>query len=328
MKNDFLKLLACILILSFSSCKKEEKAEYKGVAQPSDSSFGGAPISEGTPLTVTVDITKLKSVAGDPTDATALAALKEQRKKIIEKAVADMVYVDGGSFLMGATEEQGADVHLYEKNVHKVTLSSYYISKFQVTQELYLIVMGGSNQGTYKETNNLQIPIDNRLYTEMQTFVTNLNTITGLKFSLPTEAQWEFAARGGRKRTNTKYAGSNNLDEVAWYWDNSLRLPQGQTSSVRWPQSVGLKKPNELGIYDMGGNLAEVCSDWYAPYELEDQVDPTGPASLPTTTLQKRVCRGGAFITFGDPCRVSARSACLTANRFNYIGFRLVHPKK
>lgn len=327
MNKEIFRLLAFVLIIITISCKKEEGSEYVGAVQPNDAFFGGGPIAEGTPLVANVDITKLKSVAGDPTDPTALAALKAQRKSIIEKAVADMIYVDGGSFLMGATAEQGSDVHIYEKAVHKVTLSSYYMSKFQVTQELYLIVMGGSNQGTYKETNNLQIPIDNRLYTEMITFINNLNAITGLHFSLPTEAQWEFAARGGRKRNNTKYAGSNDLKEVGYYWDNSLRLPLGQVTSIRWPQSVGLKKANELGLYDMSGNLAEVCTDWYAPYELEDQVDPTGPASLPATTLQKRVCRGGAFNTLGDPCRISARSASLTANRFNYIGFRIVHPK-
>ncbi|WP_163318261.1 SUMF1/EgtB/PvdO family nonheme iron enzyme [Dysgonomonas sp. 520] len=331
MNKTIIKLVAFTMLFLAVSCDSDDNdGKYKGAVEPGDSHFSSEPVSDGTPLVAAnIDVTKLGVVTGDPEDPAELAALRAERKKIIEKAISDMVFVDGGSFLMGATAEQGSGVHLYEQNVHKVTLSDYYISKFQVTQELYLIVMGGTNQGSFKEDGNLNIPIDNRLFSEMETFVAKLNEITGLEFALPTEAQWEFAARGGRKRTGLKYAGSNDIEEVGYYWDNSSRtmMVEGESQTKRCPEKVGTKKPNELGLYDMSGNMAEACQDWYAPYETTDQVDPTGPESLPEDALQKKVCRGGGWITFADPCRISARSAFVTTGRFNYLGFRLVHPK-
>jgi len=328
MNKIILNLMICAIAILATSCSDDDNTGYRGPTEPGDSYFGGGAIDEGTPLvSANIDVTKFGIVTGDPTDPDELAALKEQRRQVVAKAISDMVFVDGGSFLMGATAEQGSDVHIYEKNVRKVTLSDYYVSKYQVTQELYLIVMGGANQGSFKEEGNLKYPIDNRLYSEMQTFVTKLNDITGLNFALPTEAQWEFAARGGRKRTGTLYAGSNNINEVACYWDNSLRIPAGQDEEKRWPEYVGTKKANELGVYDMSGNIGEVCQDWYDLYKVEDEIDPLGPDSIPLALPQKRVCRGGGWITYGNACRVSARSAFLITGRFNYVGFRLVHPK-
>lgn len=320
------KMMAFAMIFLAFSCNDNDEDKYLGVAEPGDAYFGGDPISEGEPLDKSnIDVSLLGKVAGDPdpdTDPDAYNALMQQRKLIIEKAISDMVYVDGGSFYMGATAEQGSDVHIYEKNVHKVTLSSYYISKFEVTQELYLIVMGGSNQGAFLEEGNLQRPIDNRLYSEMNNFITKLNAVTGLQFALPTEAQWEFAARGGRKRAGFMYPGSNDVNEVACYWENSLL---GDGSLDHWPRTVGLGLPNELGLYDMAGNIQEVCTDWYAPYSLEDQVDPTGPADSEEYTT--RVCRGGSWYSFADACRSSARASFVPTTRYKYLGFRLVHPK-
>ena len=136
--------LAAVLAVS-TSCKQTGDEVYVGPVEPGDAYFDGSPIDEGTPLVAPyIDTDKMPYVVGDPTDPAELAALKEQRKKVIEQAVADMVFVDGGTFLMGATAEQGSDAHVYERTVRKVTLSDYYISKFQVTQELYLIVMGGA----------------------------------------------------------------------------------------------------------------------------------------------------------------------------------------
>jgi formylglycine-generating enzyme required for sulfatase activity len=335
MNKIILKLMAyaaimCIMFIAVSCDDDDDNSIYRSLEQPADSFFNNSPVFEGIPLpTATVDMSKTGIISGDPIDdPEAMETLLQQRKQVIIKAINDMVYVDGSTFLMGATAEQGSYVHIYERTVRKVTLSSYYISKFHVTQELYLIVMGGTNQGAFKEEGNLNYPIDNRLFSEMQTFVTKFNDITGLQFALPTEAQWEFAARGGRKRTaNTLYAGSNNLGEVANYWNNTERIFPGGTEMRRWPFTVGSKAPNELGLYDMSGNMADVCQDWYAPYSVVDETDPKGPASLPEEMLQKRVCRGGGWITFADPCRISARSAFLVTSRFNYLGFRLVHPK-
>lgn len=317
-------MLAGMLLLA-AACHQEQDSVYTGPVDEGNAQFDGGPIDEGTPLVAPkIDTDKLPYVIGDPTDPTELAAVKEARKKVIEKAIADMVFVDGGTFLMGATAEQGSDAHLYERTVRKVTLSDYYISKFQVTQELYLIVMGGANPGTYKEGNNMNYPIDARMYSEVEEFIARLNSYTGLQFTLPTEAQWEFAARGGRKRTPTKYAGSNNIDEVATYWDNSMQ--QLTDTTRRYPYPVGSKKPNELGLYDMSGNMADVCLDWYAPYDETELTDPKGPEALPENELQKRVCRGGGFSTMEKACRVSARSSMLLTSRYNYISFRLAHP--
>lgn len=328
--NKILKnIMAIAILLTVFSCKDDNIVTTEMHVEPLDSFYGGEAISEGTPIIHTsIDVTKLPALLGDPTDPAALAILKAQRAQIILQAISNMVYVDGGTFLMGATKEQGTNVHVYESPAHKVTLSSYYISKVEVSRELYWTVMGGTNQASFMAYDStMKVPIDNRIYSEMQTFCTKLNTITGLQFTLPTEAQWEFAARGGRKRTDaTKYAGSNNLSDIACYWDNSSRLPVGQTTAERWPMAVGSKTANNLGLYDMSGNMAEVCQDWYAPYDGDDQTNPTGPATPPDTNLQLRVVRGGGWTTVADPCRVSARSSFISTARYNYLGFRLVHP--
>ena len=122
-------------------------------------------------------------------------------------------------------------------------------------------------------------------------------------------------------------AGSNNFDEVGYNLSNCYRLPEGQTGMQFWPEEVGKKLPNELGLYDMSGNVAEVCLDWYDEYSGEDQVDPVGPDALPSDVPQKRICRGGGWNTNTSACRVSARAAFPVDKRNKLIGFRLVHPK-
>ena len=202
-----------------------------------------------------------------------------------------MVKVDGGTFTMGATPEQGDDAYSSEKPAHQVTLSSYSIGQTEVTQELFLAVMG-YNWSHF--TGDMKLPADELSWNECQEFITKLNQVTGKTFRMPTEAEWEYAARGGKLSKGYKYAGSNDIDEVAWYDDGSSPLET---------KPVATKKPNELGIYDMAGNVMEWCSDWYGPYSSETQIDPIGPE-----TGTQRITRGGCY-NFNLPrmCRVSSR---------------------
>ncbi|MBQ7951520.1 MAG: SUMF1/EgtB/PvdO family nonheme iron enzyme [Alistipes sp.] len=186
----------------------------------------------------------------------------------------DMVFVKGGTFTMGATSEQGADAYDDEKPAHSVTLSDFYIGKYEVTQAQWRAVMG-SNPSSFKGDN---LPVENVSWNDIQKFIQKLNTQTGKEFRLPTEAEWEYAARGGSKSRGYKYSGSNNIGDVAWY--------SGNSGSKTHP--VGQKQPNELGIYDMSGNVWEWCSDWYGSYSSSSQTNPKGPNSG-----DYRVLRGG-----------------------------------
>ena len=200
----------------------------------------------------------------------------------------EMVRVEGGTFRMGATSEQEDEADSDEKPVHGVTLSSYYIGKTEVTQALWQAVMG-SNPSRFEGSD---LPVECVSWNDCQEFIQKLNRLTGRNFRLPTEAEWEFACRGGNNSRGYKYSGSNNLGSVAWYNDNS----GGQT------QPVGTKAPNELGIFDMSGNVWEWCSDWYANYTSYSQTNPTGPHSG-----SNRVHRGGSWGYDAWRCRSSCR---------------------
>ena len=215
-----------------------------------------------------------------------------------------MVYVEGGTFRMGATSEQGSDTREDEKPIQVVTVSDYYIGETEVTQELWKAVMG-NNPSYFVGSDNL--PVERVSWEDVLEFIKKLNGITGRKFRLPTEAEWEYAARGGNKSKGYKYSGSNNLDEVAWYNGNS----GGQTHSVK------KKKSNELGLYDMSGNVGEWCLDWYGKYNSVIQMNSHG---LPAGSY--RVFRGGSFQT--DRCSVSNRNNLSPNTRYSGLGFRLV----
>ena len=200
-----------------------------------------------------------------------------------------MVGVEGGTFTMGATSEQGtSDPYDDEYPTHSVTLSDFAIGETEVTQELWRAVMG-NNPSHFSGTN---LPVENVSWNDCQTFITKLNQLTGKNFRLPTEAEWEYAARGGNKSRGYKYAGSNTLSDVAWYSDNS--------SSKTHP--VKQKQANELGLYDMSGNVHEWCQDWFGTYSSSAQTNPTGPASG-----SSRVFRGGSWLSRAGGCRVSFR---------------------
>ncbi len=215
-----------------------------------------------------------------------------------------MVFVEGGTFTMGATEEQGSDAFSDEKPTHSVTLSDYYIGETEVTQELWKAVMG--KNPSYFKGNDL--PVERVSYKDVQKFITKLNQKTGKTFRLPTEAEWEYAARGGKKSKGYKYSGSNNINDVAWYYDNS----NSKTHSVK------TKQPNELGIYDMSGNVEEWCSDWYGDYTSYSQTNPQGPSSG-----SYRVIRGGSWSFNAKGCRVASRIHIYPSNGYDDLGFRL-----
>ncbi len=215
-----------------------------------------------------------------------------------------MIKVDGGTFTMGATPEQGDDAYNFEKPAHQVTLSDYYIGQTEVTQALWQAVMG-SNPSYFKGDSR---PVENVSWDDCQAFIKRLNALTGKKFSLPTEAQWEFAARGGNKSKGYKYAGGDKPDEVAWYDDNSGK----QT------HDVATKQPNELGLYDMSGNVFEWCSDWYGSYSSAPQTNPAGPSSG-----SDRVLRGGSWSSTPWGCRLSNRGSDNPDYGYRYLGFRL-----
>ena len=200
-----------------------------------------------------------------------------------------MIAVEGGSFMMGATSEQGSDAFDNERPVHEVTLSSYSIGETEVTQALWLEVMG-SNPSHF--TGNLKRPVEKISWNDCQVFIAKLNELTGRNFRLPTEAEWEFAARGGNCSQGFKYSGSNNFDDVAWYNGNS---------SLSTHQ-VATKFPNELGLYDMSGNVCEWCQDLFGSYGSDAETNPVGPVSGTS-----RVLRGGCWDFYTKYCRVSWR---------------------
>lgn len=206
-----------------------------------------------------------------------------------------MVLVEGGTFTMGAYGSLLDDATSFELPAHEVTITrNYYMCEIPVTQELWTTVMGSNP--SYFFISPLY-PVLNVSWDACQQFITKLNQLTGQSFRLPTEAEWEFAARGGNLSHGYMYAGSDNIDEVAWYHDNT------QIGSSFYPHNVGQKQPNELGLYDMSGNAWEWCQDYYGDYSSESQTDPTGPE-----TGIYRIARGGSADQMAKACRVSARN--------------------
>ena len=218
-----------------------------------------------------------------------------------------MIYVEGGSFQMGGTAEQGKDAERNERPVHKVTLDSYYIAECEVTQAQWQKIMG-NNPAHFKGANN---PVECVGWKKVEEFCVKLSRMTGKTYILPTEAQWEYAARGGQKSQGYKYSGGSIADEVAWTSDNGGR----KTHAVKQ------KKPNELGLYDMSGNVFEFCSDWFRDdyYASSPELNPTGPSSS-----RFRIMRGGCWGVPPLQARVSCRWGISTRYCDSFAGFRVV----
>ncbi len=213
-----------------------------------------------------------------------------------------MVRVEGGSFTM-----DGIDVFDNEKKGHEVTLSTFCIGETEVTQALWQAVMG---KNPSKFTGNPENPVEQVSWDDCQKFIKKLNKLTGKQFRLPTEAEWEYAARGGSKSKQYKFSGSNLVGNVAWYKGNS----DDKTHPVRG------KAPNELGLYDMSGNVFEWCEDWYDEdyYKSSPQTNPKGPSA---GTF--RLNRGGSWHFTADGCSVSIHLYWTPDTRYDDLGLRL-----
>ena len=233
----------------------------------------------------------LASCGGDDDDDKGGGSKMEAQTFTVGGVSFKMMPVEGGSFTMGSPDSD-TDADDDEKPQHAVTLSSFYMGETEVTQALWKAVMDGANPSNFQGDN---LPVEKVSWEDCQTFIAKLNQMTGKTFRLPTEAEWEYAARGGSKSYPFTYAGSDYLALVAWYADNS----ENKT------HPVGTKTKNELGLYDMSGNVLEWCNDWYGEdyYSSSPQTDPTGPA-----TGSYRVYRGGSWNNVAHYCRVSYRN--------------------
>jgi formylglycine-generating enzyme required for sulfatase activity len=252
-----------------------------------------------------------------------------------DKVGIEMVFVKGGIYTMGCSNEQEDDCWSEATPAHKVTVSDFYIGKYEITQKQWVQVMNGSNWAKARINKNQigfgssqvnsnpshfkgdDLPVTNVSWNDIQEFLSELYRITGRRYRLPTEAEWEYAARGGSNSRNFKYSGSNHINDVAWYINNSFNKMY----------SVGTKSPNELGIYDMSGNAWEWVGDKFGSYSASTQTNPTGPSSGSTY-----VVRGGSWRNEARNCTVSFRASRAPGPsnapppdfRDNHVGFRLV----
>jgi len=339
MKRNLFNFLAVVLLLAVVavSCKPEET--------PLVVSVTGVTL-EPTTLVLTVNVTKALTVTVHPADAankivrwtstddeiatahSGNVTAKAPGKAIItvttddgsfsaicrvevtkpHPAEPELIWVEGGKFMMGCTDEEcwedGREVP-----AHQVTLTGFNIAKNLVTQKQWELVMG-SNPSHFKGDN---LPVEMVSWQDAQDFIKKLNELTGKEYRLATEAEWEYAARGGNESRGYRYSGSDNINDVAWY--------KGNAANKTYP--VGTKDPNELGIYDMSGNVEEWCNDRFGEYTNESQIDPQGPA-----TGLSRVSRNGSWYDSAKECRVSYRKSMApgTTSRSQYRGFRLAHP--
>ena len=232
------------------------------------------------------------------------------RVQVADGVEMEMVWVEGGSFTMGcnATPKGVKLTYALARPEHRVTVDGYFIGRYEVTQGLWQAVMG-ENPSKFKGSANL--PVESVSWTEAQEFAMRLSQMTGRRFRLPSEAEWEYAARGGSKSQRNPYAGCNRnqLDNHGWYCVNS----DGST------HAVGQLQPNELGLYDMSGNVAEWCQDWVEAYTSEEQTNPRGPRQG-----ENRVLRGGHYNSTSAACTVYDRGWYLPSGKYELYGLRIV----
>ena len=298
------KSLMKVILVALCLCTQTANAQLRPVIPANDSLFVDQPLV----------ITPIKTAKGKSTTRPSSRQLAEpvvtgqlvDGQQVVETYTVEgvtfrMIKVAGGTFMMGGTEEQGTDAYDEEKPVHAVTLPDYYIGETEVTQQLWE-AMVGHNPSHFKGKDR---PVECVRYIDIDLFLMKLEYYTGKRFRLPSEQEWEFAARGGNLSRHTKYAGSENFDSVAWYCNNSAN----QTHDVKG------KAPNELGIYDMSGNVEEWCEDTWRPYTAGADED---------TDETARVSRGGGYLDFAKHLRVSDRRRVPITIYNSDIGLRLV----
>ena len=259
------------------------------------------------------DFTPVDNVNGILIHWSDTMELSEEQKTVVRNLVANLVRVEGGSFQMGAqrtnpqADNYDTEARDNENPVHEVTLSNYFIGKFEITQREWRTVMGYELDWSEQYGKGDDFPAYNVSRSEALRFLEKLRAMTQLAFRLPTEAQWEYAARGGSRSLHFRFSGSNNADDVAWHNGNA-----GGGLHI-----AGEKRPNELGLHDMSGNLWEWCSDAYGTYPATPQTDPTNESGV------QYVLRGGAWTYFPTYCRVTCRDSYSGDDASVSVGFRV-----
>jgi len=265
------------------------------------------------------DFTKVDDINGILIHWADTMDISDEQKIVVRNLVANLVSVSGGTFRMGAqnsdpqSDNYDTEARDNENPVHEVTLSNYYIGKFEITQQEWRTIMGDELDWPEQYGRGDDFSAYNVSRTEALRFVEKLSAMTRLPFRLPTEAQWEYAARGGNRSLHLRYSGSNDVDEVAWHKENA-------NGSLH---PVGGKLSNELGLHDMSGNLWEWCSDTYGQYPSTPQTDPLADSGSPF------VLRGGAWTYFPTYCRVTCRDSYSGDDASVSVGFRVAmehHP--
>ncbi len=234
--------------------------------------------------------------------------IKPSQMEIMKLIDSRMIRVDSGSFTMGCADEKDTTCYYWEKPAHKVSINTFYMSKFPVTQKEWETIM--SSNPCYNHCPDC--PVENVTWEDAKKFIDKLNLMSGKRYRLPTEAEWEYAARGGNKSRGYKYAGDNDIEQVAWYYKNSGKRTH----------PVGKLKPNELGLYDMTGNVWQWCSDWFGVeyYNFSPASNPKGPDG---TSDNYKSCRGGSWYYPAADCRVSNRDRYPINAKDDDVGFRL-----
>ena len=242
--------------------------------------------------------------------ASSKPVISPDSKETTDLPFMDMVFVKGGSFMMG----NSGDSYSENDPVHEVFLNDFEIGRYEVTQEQWQEIMG-YNPSKFLDCD--QCPVETVSWFQIQDFLKNLNAKLGTNYRLPTEAEWEYAARGGIMRNGFSFSGSDYLDDVGWYSENS----DGRA------HPVGQKKPNKLGLFDMTGNVAELCSDWYVKeyYKVSDSRNPQGPSSAGPRNMKS--VRGGSWYFFNFMCSNTYRGGALQKGAGS-VGFRVARSVK
>lgn len=298
----------------------------------------GLVLADGRTSSVALDLSRIRMLIGDARYSYFTAGLYESESMRNE----GMVFVQGGTFTMGCTAEQSNDCAEEEKPTHQVTLHDFYMAKYEVTVQAFKEFVEASgyktdaekdgysyiNKGGYLKTSGINWrhdavgnlrpmadynhPVIHVSWNDAVAYCKWLTAKTGKKYRLPTEAEWEYAARGGNLSRGYQYAGSNNPEEVCWCFS----LQDGMVNT----HPVGLLQPNELGLYDLNGNVSEYCQDFFGTYSSNAVANPKGPDSG-----DRRVIRGGSWLNGAPEWRTTGRSYAGPADRYFHFGFRVVY---